>query len=361
MEAEIVRLGLAYQLASSHTSFVAVLPLDATRVPIYVGPVTTDEEEHVKRGAAKYTAAMPAVLRKSAAPAKRSKGIGLFKASHAAAAAPMASRAMAVYDEMDAMNNMDDDVDACCSLQAGPPMMAREGCAYDECKEEEEQASPVYCESAALDDDASASAKSIKTTPSDEASVADNKPSHTKVASLPLVGANHIACHTLMPVLTQEAQLTTLAALQKFDGSFTLSFELCSLAGADRDALVHLVHELGVTEGCVATAVALAFFDLRLGSLRQDWQLLAAKVRDVAVDNEQIITCRRHPSGWPSRSSALRRRSCRRKSPRFCDMFCFFCPKTPKNRSLFIVYAWPIPCGHRRHCRGARWSGPPSP
>ena len=73
--------------------------------------------------------------------------------------------------------------------------------------------------------------------------------------------------------------MTALVALQKFDGAFHLSLELCQLLHVDREAAVQRAADAGVTESDVATALALLCFESRLASLRADWQLIAAKVR----------------------------------------------------------------------------------
>jgi hypothetical protein len=73
--------------------------------------------------------------------------------------------------------------------------------------------------------------------------------------------------------------LQSLTDLQQFDGSFLLNAALCGVVGVDIAKLQALVTELSVSDVAVATAVAIAFFETKLGHMQDDWSLLVNKAR----------------------------------------------------------------------------------
>eukprot|EP00042_Codosiga_hollandica_P058189 m.873868 g.873868 ORF g.873868 m.873868 type:complete len:910 (+) comp59792_c0_seq2:158-2887(+) len=79
--------------------------------------------------------------------------------------------------------------------------------------------------------------------------------------------------------LSPEQALRALVSLQEFDGSFPLSAQLCTTISVLQEVLQTIQREFQLSAEAIATAAAIAYFETKLASREAEWQLLVAKAR----------------------------------------------------------------------------------
>lgn len=77
----------------------------------------------------------------------------------------------------------------------------------------------------------------------------------------------------------KRSKLAPLINLQAFDGSFQLSNALAGALGVDISTLTSFANSLNYAKGVVATALAIAFFEVYLASFKEEWELVTEKSR----------------------------------------------------------------------------------
>jgi len=72
-------------------------------------------------------------------------------------------------------------------------------------------------------------------------------------------------------------KLLQISALQQFNGSFQLNASLGSCLGVNLSSIEQAVRSNGWDGSAFATVVALVYFQKKMDSLKDDWELIADK------------------------------------------------------------------------------------
>lgn len=84
---------------------------------------------------------------------------------------------------------------------------------------------------------------------------------------------------TSSPQQTTTEVLQALVCLQQFDGSFVANEDLCRICGLSPSVTHQLASTLGLDISIITTALAVSYFETRLATLQDDWQLVVNKGR----------------------------------------------------------------------------------
>ena len=270
---EIIALGVAHQLASKHTSFVAVQPHSTEVRQLYMGPVDTISQDdsddadisttlqsyrsgRTKQTARKSTGGMAPRKQLATSAARRSAPVNSPQ-NAVGYRSMVTSRGRGSFQPS---GSNDDQAHSAKRSRQSPPAVTIIALKTISSPPADDEILQDYC-----DDE-------------DGVNYCDDEDDVAYRPTAPSVQAP----------LTPHDLLRSLVLLQQFDGSFDAS--VVSVTGSDASTLAALAAELGVSVEAVATALAVAFFETKLAHLQDDWQLIVAKARKWLTKNITTIS-----------------------------------------------------------------------